>query len=82
MKGPARPGRPVRTEDWYFITKDSLVTCTVVVYPGEVVGVPTKIYEQLKNGNTSPIQYDKGKLILLQYSDLVPLLEKSGFARL
>ena len=76
-------GDPIRREDWYYITKDSLVTCSVVVYPGEIVGVPEKTYKVLESGEIDSSKYRVGdNIYLVAYHTLVPLLEKNGFVRL
>jgi hypothetical protein len=76
-------GKPIRSEEWYFITENSLATCTVTVFPGEIVAVSKKDYEQLDDGKVSQSDHDGSEeVFLVQYSALVPLLEKNGFGRL
>lgn len=75
-------GKPIRTEDWYFITKETLVTCTVTVYEGEIVGVSEKVYKQLKTGVALDNDEPDGEIYLVMYRKMVPLLEKNGFVRL
>jgi hypothetical protein len=83
--GPPGPrpalGWPIRKEDWYYIT-DELVTCTVVVYPGELVSVPEKVWLQLKNGEVRDSTGEREDVMLVKYDVLVPILEKNGFVRL
>lgn len=84
---PGRPsplGTPVRREEWYIIANNSLTTCTVSVYPGEVVGLQQKVYEQLESGVVQTTEdYKPGDAIyLIQYERAAELLRKNGFARL
>ena len=79
---PGPLGKPLRHEDWYYITDTALTTCIVTVYPGEVVGVPEKIFLQLTEGVVARELPGDDKVLLVGYAALVKLLEHNGFARL
>ena len=75
-------GLPVRREDWYIIDDKGLTTCAVVVYPNELVGVPKETYIQLQGGEVRATPSRPEGVYLVDYEDVVALLEKNGFVRL
>jgi hypothetical protein len=78
--GPPSPlGFPVRREDWYYIG-DLFVSATVVVYPGELVGVSERVYTQLTGMDLRGGGQDHpDDMIVVHYPQMVILLEKNGF---
>lgn len=71
-------GAPIRREDWYMINQ-SFSTATVTVYTGEVVGCTRKVFTQLSGWDMPDV--DPEGIVIVDYNDVVMLLEKNGFRK-
>ncbi len=76
-------GWPIRKEDWYYIT-DTLVSATVTVYSGELVGCTEATYNRLiTKGKMVPDQEGESEEVyLVQYGQMREMLERNGFKQL
>jgi hypothetical protein len=83
LSAPSSPlGKPVRREDWYYITENSMASCAVTVYPGELVVIQKKVYDGLAKSEIATADGGVAGVYLVHYDDLEALLTKNGFARL